>query len=73
MNKFNIVGEQSLFIYLWHMPLVGILNFIGNNYIEELHYFSVLIVLSFFVLLVLFFRTKKNSFYSFIGFRGNDE
>lgn len=73
MNKFNIVGEQSLFIYLWHMPLVGILNFIGNNYIEELHYFSVLIVLSFFMLLVLFFRTKKNSFYSFIGFRGNDE
>lgn len=73
MNKFNIVGEQSLFIYLWHMPLVGVLNFIGNNYKEELHYFSVLIVLLFFMFLVLFFRFKKSSFYSFIGFRGNDE
>jgi hypothetical protein len=73
LNRFNIIGEQSLFVYLWHMPLIGILNFIANNFFEEVHYFSIPIIMLFFMLLIRVLSNRKSSFYPLIGFRGSNE
>jgi surface polysaccharide O-acyltransferase-like enzyme len=39
------LSENTLFVYLWHMPFIGLLNFIANQYATSLHLISPAIVL----------------------------
>lgn len=68
-DSFNLLGKQSLFIYLWHMPFVGILNFVANQYFEILHLFTVPFVLLFFMLLIRVLSNRKCRYCRFLGFR----
>lgn len=37
--KLDALSRNTLAIYLWHMPLIGFLNWISNQYLPGLHFF----------------------------------
>ncbi len=46
--KVSSISRNTLFVYLWHMPLVGLVNWLGNNFYPYMHFFSPIVVLLFF-------------------------
>lgn len=53
-DKINIIGRNTLFIYLWHMPFIGIFNYLANNFLIYIHFISPLLVLFLFFLAIVF-------------------
>lgn len=50
----NMIGRNTLFIYLWHMPFIGIINHLANNFFIYIHFISPILVLIFFFLAICF-------------------
>ncbi|QRF59006.1 acyltransferase family protein [Variovorax paradoxus] len=51
-SSIDEVSKNTLLVYLWHMPLIGALNFASNNYVKPLFLVSPAIVLGCFFLLL---------------------
>lgn len=63
------LSRNTLFIYLWHMPLIGLANYLSNNYLSSLHILSPFLVLIFFYnIIAKLYKTDVNiKFLSAIG------
>lgn len=61
-DKINTIGRNTLFIYLWHMPLIGIFNYLANNFLIYIHFVSpLLVLLLFFLVMVVALRINLNT------------
>jgi surface polysaccharide O-acyltransferase-like enzyme len=64
-NKFiNTISNNTLFIYLWHMPLIGLLNYVANKYIPALHLATPAVLLYIFYK-IIFHLSKVKIIYHF--------
>lgn len=58
--KLDALSRNTLAIYLWHMPLIGFLNWISNQYLPGLHFFSWGVVLLIFYVVITHLSMMHN-------------